>query len=102
MSALTAPVAYRFEWRGEHLTVYQDGPRCWVEDFEGMTYARLSANLDDHQPAEGRFTLRWWSENQALAEHLADLGVLRTEGSPYVVSGYVSTMDAWIDPKGTA
>jgi len=94
-----APVSHRFEWRGEHLIAYQDGYKCWVEDFDGMAYARLSCELMDHTPAEGKFTLRWWSENQALCEFLADRGILKTEGAPYVVSAYVATMDAYLVPE---
>lgn len=101
MSTETSPAVARWiSYRGERLRVEQSGNVCTVFDREGYPYARLSCVLEDgKQPPEGTFWLRWWSENQHLAEWLADAGILRTQGQPIQISNWVATMAARIAPE---
>jgi len=101
MSIETPTAVVRWiSYRGERLKVEQIGSTCLIIDADGYPYARLSCELEDGAKAPaGRFWLRWWSENQHLAEWLADAGILRTEGQPIQISNWVATMAAWIAPE---
>jgi hypothetical protein len=88
------------DYRGERLKIEQFGDTCTVFDGDGYPYARLSKKLDDGKmPPEGFFWLRWWSENQHLAEALLDLGVLKTHGETIQITHWVTTVAARIAPE---
>jgi len=88
------------DYRGERLKVEQYGDTCTVFDGEGYPYARLSKRMDDGKtPPEGFFWLRWWSENQHLAEWLCDLGILKTQGEAIQITHWVTTLAARIEPE---
>jgi hypothetical protein len=88
------------DYRGERLKVEQYGDTCTVFDGEGYPYARLSKKMDDGKtPPEGFFWLRWWSENQHLAEWLCDLGILKTQGEAIQITHWVTTLAARIEPE---
>lgn len=86
-----AKVARFLPYGVETLRIEQIGSDCLAYDMDGTVYARLSSKLSDQAP-EGHFWLRWWNENQRLAEALFDAGMLRQVGDPVLVSGFVSTV----------
>lgn len=85
-------------YRGEELRIEQVGSLVEVTDFEGYPYARISTEVEGQKPPEGHFWLRWWSENQHLAEAMLDAGILTTTTPTIQISHWVQTVAARIVP----
>lgn len=73
----------------EILSYHSGEPAIIITDVKGQRYCTLSVHIPEVKKEPGEFCVKNWSENEAIANHLAKSGLFEETGRG-VATGFVT------------